>query len=53
VSSESIESRRVVGRSAYGLFEDAEATLGDDRGTQPSMLPRRITALADRLATLV
>jgi hypothetical protein len=34
VSSESLESRRTVGRPAYGLFEEAEATVGGDRGTQ-------------------
>jgi hypothetical protein len=34
VSSEGLESRRTAGRPAYGLFEDAEASLGDDRASQ-------------------
>jgi hypothetical protein len=34
VSSENLESRRAIGAAAYGLFEDAEAWLGNDRGSQ-------------------
>jgi len=34
VSSDGLDARRAAGMAAYGLFEDAEGSLGDDRGTQ-------------------
>jgi hypothetical protein len=34
VSSDTLDARRAAGMTAYGLFEDADEWLGDDRGSQ-------------------
>jgi hypothetical protein len=34
VSSQSLDARRSAGTAAYGLFEDAEAWIGEDRGSR-------------------